>query len=259
MGSAAAAGTATGPARQAEFSRHQGQVGLRGGQVQLELRLGASEVTRLADDQMASRANRCSTTTRRARYSSYPALCCNARACCRRASWGWISTHRPVLPLDEMHWDRSGQVIHSDPSNWKACKRWTRPAPSVRFPAGTMVWVTCPRRTGATARRQVDDKVIFGKALPVGGGLAPGLPACGPRLRRPSGSRRGHRRRRPRPHPPAHRCWSRSPPPVPAPPDCPGAFPGNTFTAVINAVINWESVSTAIAALCPSKRRLLLL
>ena len=144
MGSAAAAGTATGPARQAEFSRHQGQVGLRGGQVQLEFRLGASEVTRLADDQMASRANRCSTTTRRARYSSYPALCCNARACCRRASWGWISTHRPVLPLDEMHWDRSGQVIHSDPSNWKACKRWTRPAPSVRFPAGTMVWVTCP-------------------------------------------------------------------------------------------------------------------
>ena len=34
-----------------------------------------------------------------------------------------------------------------------------------------------------------------------------------------------------------------------------GALPGNTSTAVIN----WESVSTTIAALCPLKRRRLLL
>ena len=43
-----------------------------------------------------------------------------------------------------MHWDRSGHTRHSAPSNWKACKRWTRPVRSVRFPAGTMVRVTCP-------------------------------------------------------------------------------------------------------------------
>ena len=40
------------------------------------------------------------------------------------------------------------------------------------------------RRTGATARGQVDDKVILGKVLPVGAGLAPGLPACGPHRRK---------------------------------------------------------------------------
>ena len=91
-----------------------------------------------------SRANLCSTTTRRARYSSYPALCCNARACCNRASWGWISTHRPFLPLAGMHWERSGQVIHPEPSNWKARRWWTRPMPSVRFSVGTMVWVRRP-------------------------------------------------------------------------------------------------------------------
>ena len=34
-----------------------------------------------------------------------------------------------------------------------------------------------------------------------------------------------------------------------------GALPGNTSTAVIN----WESVSTTMAALCPLKRRRLLL
>ena len=51
-GSVAAAGTATGPARQTEFSRHQGQVGHRGCQVKLEFCLGASEIAGLADAQM---------------------------------------------------------------------------------------------------------------------------------------------------------------------------------------------------------------
>ena len=91
-----------------------------------------------------SRANLCSSTTLRSLYWSYPVPCCNARACCNRGSWGWISTHRPFLPLAETHWNRSGQVIHSDPSNWKARNWWTRPMPSVRFPAGTMVWVSRP-------------------------------------------------------------------------------------------------------------------
>ncbi len=99
-----------------------------------------------------SRASLCSTTTRRARYSSYPELCCNARDSCNRASWGWISTHRPFLPLAGMHWDRGGQVMHSDPSNWKARKRWTRPAPSVRLPARKILWVTA-LPDSATARR----------------------------------------------------------------------------------------------------------
>ena len=40
------------------------------------------------------------------------------------------------------------------------------------------------RRTGATARGQVDDKVILGKVLPVGPAWHPGLPACGPHRRR---------------------------------------------------------------------------
>ena len=43
---------ATGPARPSEFPRDQGQVGHRGRQVQLECRLGAPEVARLADSQL---------------------------------------------------------------------------------------------------------------------------------------------------------------------------------------------------------------
>ena len=49
---AAACWAATGPARPSDFPRHQGQVGHRGRQVQLESRLGASEIAGLADAQM---------------------------------------------------------------------------------------------------------------------------------------------------------------------------------------------------------------
>ena len=44
--------TATGTARPPDFARHQGQVGYRGRQLQLELRLGTPEVAGLADSQL---------------------------------------------------------------------------------------------------------------------------------------------------------------------------------------------------------------
>ena len=43
---------ATGTARPPDFARHQGQVGYRGRQLQLELRLGTPEVAGLADSQL---------------------------------------------------------------------------------------------------------------------------------------------------------------------------------------------------------------
>ena len=43
---------AIGPARPPEFPRHQGQVGHRGRQVQLEFRLDPAEIAGLADAQM---------------------------------------------------------------------------------------------------------------------------------------------------------------------------------------------------------------
>ena len=49
---AVACWAATGLARLSEFPRHQGQVGHRGRQVQLEFRLGASKIAGLADAQM---------------------------------------------------------------------------------------------------------------------------------------------------------------------------------------------------------------
>ena len=110
------------------------------------------------------------------------------------------------------------------------------------------------RGTGATARRQVDNKVILGEALPVG-------PARRPGHQRPSrlgkglagaavavsGIAHGFRRQ----HAGVDSLSSTSS----SAPRLSGALPGNTSTAVIS----WESVSTTIAALCPSNRRLLLL
>ena len=87
------------------------------------------------------------------------------------------------------------------------------------------------------------------------GGPAPWQSGCGLRRRRSAWYRRCHKRHRPWPLPPARRCWPRSPPPVPAPPGCPERCRAIPPTAVIS----WESVSTTIAALCPSNRRLLLL
>ena len=64
--------TAIGTAQQPDFARHQGEIGHRGRQIQLEFRLDLTEVAGLADSQLdqPSQSNLCSTTTRRARYSS---------------------------------------------------------------------------------------------------------------------------------------------------------------------------------------------
>ena len=78
------------------------------------------------------------------------------------------STRRPFLPLAAMHWDRSGHVRHSAPSNWKAC-----PGRGIRLSRRHDGVGDLSRRTGATARGQVDDKVILGM-LPVGPAWHPG-------------------------------------------------------------------------------------
>ena len=66
-----------------------------------------------------SRASRCSTTTRRRRYSSKAWLSCRARACCNSASWGCSRTVRPMPALAATHRGRSAQSPHTAPSNWK--------------------------------------------------------------------------------------------------------------------------------------------
>ena len=110
------------------------------------------------------------------------------------------------------------------------------------------------RRTGATARRQVDDKVILGEALPVGAAWHPGYQLAariGEGLAGPAVAIGGvahgllhrhtgvglallHQLQRPQ----VVRSVAR-----------------HTSTAVIS----WVPVSTTMAALCPSKRLLLLL
>ena len=66
-----------------------------------------------------SRANRCSTTWRRSRYSVKASLCCKARACWSRASWGCRLTVRPLPFLLAIHWERRLQPRHTLPSNTK--------------------------------------------------------------------------------------------------------------------------------------------
>ena len=72
--------------RQLDFARHQGQVGHCSRQVQLESRLGASEVAGLANAQLDQSGQ--SVLDHHASRSIFviPGALLHARACCRRAS-----------------------------------------------------------------------------------------------------------------------------------------------------------------------------
>ena len=89
-----AANSGAGFSRRAGFGGHQGQVGHRGGQVQLEPGFGTAEVAGLADSQLdqprqaARHGSPTRPATRRCRYSAKASLCCRARACCNSASCG---------------------------------------------------------------------------------------------------------------------------------------------------------------------------
>ena len=67
---AVAFGAAAGTSRQPDFAQHQGQVGYRGRQIQLEFRLDPTEVAGWRIPNWTSRASRCSATTRRFWYWS---------------------------------------------------------------------------------------------------------------------------------------------------------------------------------------------
>ena len=127
--------------------------------------------------------------------------------------------------------------------------------PAGAFPNGDYRAGNLTRRTGAGSCLQVDEEVLFREVQPVGPSRHPGNQAEVPASAKACLGRRRRKRRRPAPPPPAHRCWPRSVPPVASAPRLSGALPGSTSTSVIN----WVSVSTTIAALWPSKRRLLLL
>ena len=57
-------------ARQPDFAQHQGEIGHRGRQIQLEFRLDPTEVAGLADAQLDQPGQPMLCSTRRARYSS---------------------------------------------------------------------------------------------------------------------------------------------------------------------------------------------
>ena len=89
--------------RQLDFARHQGQVGHRGRQIQLESRLDPAEIAGLANPQLHQSGQ--PVFHRHASRSIFVVggALLQSRASCRRPSWGWISTRRPFLPLAAMH------------------------------------------------------------------------------------------------------------------------------------------------------------
>ena len=96
---AAACCVATGTARQTDCPGHQGQVGYRGGQVQLEFRPGSPEVAGLADAQMDQSGQPVF------HHHSARSIFVIVSALLQRSGllWGWIITRRPFLPLAAMH------------------------------------------------------------------------------------------------------------------------------------------------------------
>ena len=114
------------------------------------------------------------------------------------------STHRPVEP--------------------ESLPGMDRPAASVRLPAGTIRWVTCPAGQ-MQLPRQVDDEVILGETLPVRPAWHSGH-RCTSRIGKSLvGAAVAVGSSHPWPPPPSLQRWLRSPPPVPTCPDCRGHCP----------------------------------
>ena len=93
-------------------------------------------------------------------------LCCNAA--CSRA----LGISAPAAPCSP--WLRC--TLQWTCPAFRTGTRWTRPVRPVRFPAGTMVWVTCPAGQ-VQLPAQDRDKVILGKVLSVGPSRQTGRPA----------------------------------------------------------------------------------
>ena len=181
-----------------------------------------------------------------------PAAGCGIRrsshfsACCRSASWGWRVTVRPLPSPAATHWDRRG-LRHRPPRKTLDRIGLTQPW-SAEGPQGVgniTGWA------GDGAGCQVDP--LWGSGL-FWDDPAPWLLASDRHRQRPAASRHPHR-----PHPQ----WS--------PPQLARVLftllhqfqDSGVVTGIagqdITAVTSWESVSTTTAALCPSKRLLLLL
>ena len=164
----------TGTAGQPDFARHQGQVGHRGRQIQLEFRLGPPEVTGLPDAQLYQ--------PRQPVFHHHPPPPVIAKGLTLLQLPGLLQ--QGLLGMDQ------------HPPSFPAFSRdalgpqWTCPAyrpvelvgpqavgpprairPLARRHGGVGY---LSRRTGATARRQVDNKVILGEVLPVGPARHPG-------------------------------------------------------------------------------------
>ena len=112
-----------------------------------------------------SRANRCSTTTRRLRYSVKASLCCKAWACCNSVSWGCSRNVRPVPgPAATLGSHRARSTNRRiEPEETIGPIQMAVPFPRWQHGSGDI-----PRRTGAGARLQVNPEVVLGKMSPVG-------------------------------------------------------------------------------------------
>ena len=169
-----ACSAATGTARQPDFPRHQGEVGHRDRQVQLAFRLGSSETAGLTDAQMDQSGQPVFHHHSSGSIFVVPGALLQCPGLLQQGFLG-MDQHPPSPPAFGRDALGPQWTCHTfgtvelegpqavDPSH--AISPLSRRHDGVGKP---------PRRTGATARRQVDDKVILGKALPVGAAWHPG-------------------------------------------------------------------------------------
>ena len=165
---AAACCARTGTARPPEFPGHQGQVGYRGSQIQLESRLDPGEIAGLANAQLDQSGQPVF------HHHSAHSIFVIVSALLQRSGLlqqGFLGMDQHPPPPAPLGCDALG-------SQW-TCPTFgpveleglqavdppcaTRPLSRWHDGVGNL-----SRRTGATARGQVDDKVILGKVLPVG-------------------------------------------------------------------------------------------
>ena len=160
--------------RQLDFARHQGQVGHCSRQVQLESRLGASEVAGLANAQLDQSGQ--SVLDHHASRSIFviPGALLQRTGLLQESLLG-MDQHPPSLPALGRDALRPQGTCHTFGPVELEGLQVVDPTRGIRTPSRWHYGVgDLPCRTGATARHQVDDKVILGKALPVGPSRHPG-------------------------------------------------------------------------------------
>ena len=134
---------AIGTAQQPDFARHQGEIGHRGRQIQLEFRLDPTEVAGLPDSQLDQPGQSVLHHHPSRSILVVVGALLQGPGLLQHAFLG-MDQHPSTLPaLGRDALGTQWTYPTYRPVELESLQSIDTPAPSVRFPAGTMAWVTC--------------------------------------------------------------------------------------------------------------------